>query len=121
VISVDIEYGSVQSHRQSVTVAEVANVERPNSGNAIEVAVDVDDTEPVVQSGLGDQQVGNGYPMPHAVVMSEVSLQGKGAIEDVGWGRDDHEGCLEFSFQTVEIARRAGGIQLFEFTHGAYK
>lgn len=37
--------------------------------------VHVNDTETMVQCGLGDKQVRNRRPVPHAMVMSEISLQ----------------------------------------------
>ncbi|HEX5950915.1 MAG TPA: hypothetical protein VFZ96_07925, partial [Actinomycetota bacterium] len=43
----------------------------------------MDDAEPMMQRGLGDQEVGDRYSMPHAVVMREVVLQAKRPYEDI--------------------------------------
>src|SRR5438132_1113409 len=75
----------------SPSCAEATHGERADFGDAVEVAVDVDDAEAVVEGGLGDEQVGDGGAMPHAVMVGEVALQGQGPVEDVGGGGHDVE------------------------------
>lgn len=51
------------------TSAEAAHNQRPHLGDALEIAVDVDDAEPVVERRAGDEQIRDRRAVPHPVVM----------------------------------------------------
>ena len=63
--------------------AKASHDERPDLGDSLEVAVDMDDAEPVVQRRLGDQKVLDRRSVPHFVVMRKVALQRQRAIEKI--------------------------------------
>jgi hypothetical protein len=64
-------------------LGEPSHHERTHLGDPREVAVDVDDAEVVVQRGLGDEEVGNVDAMPQLVMVSEITLEPKRALEVV--------------------------------------
>lgn len=61
------------------------------------------DPGPVGQGHLGDQQVGDGYSMPHVVAVGQVTLQGEGPLERVPF----FSGLLGFEWVSWGL-RRAG-------------
>src|SRR5215207_6350257 len=77
------------------------------------------DAELVIQRGLGNEQVGDGRPMPHAVMVGEVALQPQCAFEDVRRGVNGREAVVKLLLERVVVARRAGGIELLELADRA--
>jgi hypothetical protein len=71
--------------------AKPSHQERSHLRDPFEVAVYVQDAETVLQSGLGDEEIGNGCAMPHPVMVGKVALKPKCTIEDVRWGSSDFE------------------------------
>jgi hypothetical protein len=68
---------------------QAANDQGTNFRNAIEVTVDVDHAHAMVERGLGDEEIGDRRPVPHAVVVREVLLEPQCPIENVvRWGHD---------------------------------
>lgn len=100
--------GRRHSHPQPTTL------ERSDLRDPLVVAIDVDDTEAVVQGGLGDQQVGNRGAMPHAVVVCQVSLQVERTIEDIGWYLSAGKGRTELGGDLVVLGCRSRRIPLLE-------
>jgi hypothetical protein len=49
--------------------------------NSLEIAIDVNDAEPVVQGSASDEEIRDRRPVPHAVVMSQISLEIVCALE----------------------------------------
>jgi hypothetical protein len=97
-------------------LSQPADRKWPDLGDSREVPVDVHYTEPVMQSRLGDQQVGDGGAMPHPVMMSEVSLEFQGALEDVGRCGHDPEAGVELVSQRVVIRGGPRRVELLMFT-----
>jgi hypothetical protein len=93
--------------------------ERADFGDALEVAIDVNDAEPVVQGRAGDEQIWNRRSVPHAVVMSQVALQGQGSLEQVGWRRDDLEGLAQVDLKDIVVRGGACRVELLELAHRA--
>ena len=105
--------GRRHSHPQPTTL------ERSDLRDPLEVAIDVDDTEPVVQGGLGDQQVGNRGAMPHAVVVRQVSLEVERTVEDIEWYLCAGKGRTELDCELVVLGRRSRRIPLLELSDRA--
>src|SRR5438309_5798929 len=63
---------------------ESTHNEWPHFGDALEIAVDVYYTQPMMKRGLCNQQIGYGCAVPHPVVMCQIPLQLKGPVENVG-------------------------------------
>jgi hypothetical protein len=99
--------------------SEAADGDLADFGDAVEVPVDVNDAELVVDCGLGDEKVGDGGAVPHAVVVDEVALELQGAVQDVRRGGDCLEGGVELRLKLVVMPCRPGGVQLFEFAERA--
>ena len=60
-------------------------------------------TETVMQGSFSDEQVGDRGAMPHAVVVSKVSLQPKGPIEQVRGSGDDIEVRPKVGLESVIV------------------
>ena len=73
----------------------------------------------MVQRGLGDEQIGDGGAMPHAVVVREICLEPQRPVQDVRRSDDGAERRAETGLQRIVIVGRARGIQLLQLTDGA--
>ena len=85
-----------------------AALEWPNLRDPFEVTVDVNDPEPVVECGFGDEKVGNRRAVPHAVVVCQVSLQHESSVENVGRRLCARKRRAELGCQSVVRCRRPG-------------
>ena len=72
-----------------------------------------------MDSRFSDQQVWGRGPVPHSVVMSAVALEHERPLQQVVWSRHDVETGVQLVLQLLVMARRAGGVELLEFTHKA--
>jgi hypothetical protein len=54
---------------------------RPHFRDPVEIAIDMNHAQTVVESGLGDEEVSDRGPMPHAMVMREVVLEAKRSVQ----------------------------------------
>jgi hypothetical protein len=89
--------GDQPSHNHPLKVAplsETANGEWTDLGNAFIVAVDMKNSEAVVNGGLGYQKGGYRCAVPHPVVVREGTLQLQRPIENVRWWRDHVEAVV---------------------------
>jgi hypothetical protein len=71
--------------------------------NSLEVAIDVNDTEPVVQGCASDEEIRDRRSVPHAVVVSQIPLEIVGALEQVRRCGDDLEGVAQVGFEGVIV------------------
>lgn len=78
---------------------------RTNFLNQVKVRVRVQDTRLMPQRRLGDDEVTDGAPVPHAAMERKVGLQPKDASADVGWGLEQDEGVAEFGLLAAVVAR----------------
>ncbi len=65
----------------TLLLLQTTDGKRPNFRDPVESAIDVNHAQTVVESGLGDEEVGDRGPMPHAVVMREVVLKAKRSVQ----------------------------------------
>ena len=79
------------AHGITFRLPKTSNGETANLGYTVEVCIYMHDAEPVVEGGLGYEEIGNRDSMPHAVMVGQVPLEPKGSIEHVRWGRYDFE------------------------------
>jgi len=61
----------------TLLLLQTTDGKRPNFRDPVEIPIDMNHAQIVVESGLGDEEVGDRGPMPHSVVMREVVLKAK--------------------------------------------
>lgn len=62
---------------------QAAHHKRTNFRYPIKVTVEVDHPHAMVKCSLGDEEIGDRGPVPHAVMMREVLLEPKCSREDI--------------------------------------
>ena len=97
--------------------AESPDDERSHLGDPLVVPINVDDSETVMESGFGDQEIRDRRSMPHAVMMGKVLLKYQRAVEEIGRCRYHLEGIVESFLDPVIIGSRSRGIELLELPH----
>jgi len=74
-----------------------------------------------MQRRLGDEEIGDGRSVPHAVVMGEITLKAKGPVEHIGRRFQDVKRVVEVGLETVVVTGRACRVQLLELSDGAHQ
>jgi hypothetical protein len=65
----------------TLLLLQTTHCKRPNFRDPLEIAIDMNHAQIVVESRLGDEEVGDRGPMPHSVVMREVVLKAKRPVQ----------------------------------------
>ena len=84
-----------------------ADNQRSNLGDSFEVAIHVNDPQPMVEGGLCDEEVRDGDPVPHAMTMGKVALEPQRPVENVGGTGNHLEAGVERVPEKVIVASRA--------------
>src|SRR5947209_18390250 len=70
----------------------------------------------MVDGSLGNEEIGNGSTVPHAVMVCKVLLQSQCPLENVRRRIHDLEARMQIVFECVVVLCRAGRVELFELT-----
>jgi hypothetical protein len=101
--SAHVELTTFAASKPDGLLAEPAHRERAHLGDAVKIAVDVDDAEVMIERRFGDEEVGDGNAMPQPMMVRKVALESKGSIEDVYWGRHELEAVVELLLKQVVL------------------
>lgn len=109
-----IQWGDGQSRS-----AETAQHEGSHRGDAIEITVDMDDSEVVIKRCLSNEQIGDRDPMPKAVMMSKVLLKLESPLKDIRWRIDHSQAAMQARPHLIIVASRPSGHKLLQFAYRA--
>lgn len=108
------------THRSACS-AKAAQYERTHFCDAIEITVDMDDSEIVIERRFSYQQIRDGDPMPETMMMGKVALEPEGSFEDVRRRIDPSQAAMQARLHLVIVAGRPSGNELLQLSYRAEK